>query len=113
MDDDEQDRRAMGIVLQKAGFSDILYAASAEDGLQWVDVYHPDIILIDVVLKNVNGFDVCRQVREKKDLKNKIIMVTGHLEAVEAQKARTSGADEIVEKMPDFKILAETVKSMA
>ncbi len=112
MDDNEQDLKAIGIVLQKAGFSDILFASCAEDGLRWVDIYHPDMILIDVVLRNVDGFDVCKKIRSDSTLRNRIIMVTGHLEAVDVQKARTSGADEIVEKRAGYQMLLETVKRL-
>jgi len=112
IDDDAQDRKAMTVVLEKAGYPDLLVAENAGQGLELARSQKPDVIVIDVVLdKHVDGFDLCLQLRREGE-KAKIIMVTGHLDAINAQKARASGADEIIEKTAGFNSLGKTIKAV-
>lgn len=110
IDDNQQDRDAIAVALNREGFEDILFSELGQEGLEKVKANAPEIILIDVVLKNVDGFDICSKIRAIEGYDPKIIMVTGHLDAVDAEKARTSGANEIMEKTPGFKNLGEVVK---
>jgi diguanylate cyclase len=112
VDDDDQDRKGMAIALGKAGYEEILFAETAKEGFQKAMELKPDIVLIDVVLQNVDGFDVCKQIRNEPGIHPKIIMITGHLDAINAQKARTSGANEIVEKTAGFKNIGKVIESL-
>jgi len=110
IDDEGSDRKAMSLALNKAGYSEIMVADSADSGIQMAEAFSPDVILIDVVLhQEVDGFDVCVKIKEAESIKAKIIMVTGHLDAINVEKARKSGADEILEKRVTFDNLAETI----
>jgi len=103
IDDEIQDRKAMTIALQKAGYSQIESASSGKEGVERVKSFKPDIIIIDVVLQDADGFDLCKEIKAIEGLSAKvIIMITGHLDKVDAEKARASGADEIIEKILDF-----------
>ena len=112
IDDEEQDRLGMTIALKKDGYTDLRFAPTAEDGLALAASLNPDLIFIDVVLNNnIDVFDLCQQLRSAGN-KAKIIMVTGHLDAVNVKKARVSGANEIVEKIVGFKNLAVAIKQV-
>ena len=113
IDDDSQDRKGIMIALEKEGYGELLCAATAQEGLDLARGHNPGVIFIDVVLdKGIDGFDICVQLRQEGN-KAKIIMVTGHLDAVNAKKARVSGADEIVEKTAGFKNLGATIKRIS
>lgn len=113
LDDEAQDRKGMAIALEKEGYGELFLAGTAQDGLSLVQTHNPDVIFIDVVLdKGIDGFDICVQLRQAGN-KAKIVMVTGHLDAINAQKARVSGANEIVEKIAGFKNLGVTIKRIS
>ncbi|MFH1359736.1 MAG: response regulator [Candidatus Omnitrophota bacterium] len=112
IDDNEQDQKAMTVALRKAGYGDIASAQNQQEGIQKTASLCPAIIFIDVVLGSVDGFDVCRQIKSLNGCQAKIIMVTGHLDAVEASKAKASGADEIIEKTFGFANLSKTIESI-
>ena len=110
IDDERPDRKGLARALKKAGYSETLCVETGEEGVQAAKSFKPDVVLIDVVLKEgVDGFDICRRFKSSKELKPVVIMITGHLDAVHAEKARHSGADEIVEKDPGFKDVVSTV----
>ncbi len=102
----------MAIALEKGGYGMIRSAEKGEDAISIVNSYRPDILLIDVVLNNEDGFDICRQVRAIEGFRPIIVMITGHLEAIIAEKARTSGADEIIQKIPAFTNIVPTIKRL-
>ncbi len=109
IDDDSQDRKGMGVALEKAGYAKVRFAEKGTEAIEVVNSFRPDIILVDVVLVEEDGFDVCRQIRAIKGFRPLIIMITGHLEAIIAEKARNSGADEIIEKIPGFTNIGPTI----
>lgn len=112
IDDESADRKAMAVILEREGYRDLLFAETAAQGLEFARAHKPDIIFIDVVLDHgIDGFDICIQLRQE-GCSSKIIMETGHLEAIIAQKARTSGANEIIEKRAGFENLGETIKNI-
>ncbi len=112
LDDNEQDRKGMAIALEKEGWGRVRLAEKGLEAVSLVNNYRPDVILIDVVLQDEDGFDVCRQIRAIEGFRPLMIMVTGHLEAIIAEKARTSGADEIIEKIPGFKNIGPAIRSL-
>ena len=114
IDDEEQDRKSMAVALQRAGYGEISTAASAKDGLEIAKTFKPDVVLVDIVLPNADGFDVCKEIKAIKGADAKVvIMITGHLDAIDANKARSSGADEIIEKTPGFENISPTISSLS
>jgi len=112
IDDDDQDRKAMTIALQRDGYDEVTSAKNGAQGFEIVKSFKPDIIVIDVVLKDIDGFDLCRQIKLLEGFNGKIIMVTGHLDAVNAKKARKSGTDELLEKTLDFENINQTINNL-
>jgi len=113
IDDEEQDRDAMAAVLKREGCAEISCADSGESGIEKAKSFKPDIVLIDVVLQDTDGFEVCKQIKAIEGTRAKVIMITGHLDAVDAEKARTSGADEIIEKILGFKNISQTINNLS
>ncbi len=110
VDDNEQDRKAMAVVLERSGYRDIAFAESAARAMQMARSFRPGVVILDVVLHIVDGLDVCKEIKRLDGVNPKIIMVTGHLEAVNASKARSSGADEILVKTAEFPDLCPTIE---
>jgi len=112
IDDEGPDRKGMAIALAREGYSDVMLADSGDAGIEMARSFQPDVILIDVVLKEMNGLDVCRKIREIQEVKAKIVVITGHLDAVDVQKATSSGADEIIEKTVGFANIGQTIRDL-
>lgn len=112
IDDNEQDRKAMALALAREGYEELACAADEKEGLDLAKAFSPEVVVIDCVLTQVDGFDVCREIRAIDGLNPKIIVITGHLEAVQASKARVSGADELLEKTAGFANIPLTIERL-
>ncbi len=110
IDDNEDDREILAINLQNEGFEDLVFAQNGSEGILAAGEKKPQIILLDTVLPGMNGFEVCRKIREIEGLDAKIIIMTGLIDAVDAEKARKSGADDYVVKTSDSALVVEAVK---
>jgi DNA-binding response OmpR family regulator len=68
-------------------------------GLTLAAVYKPDIVLLDIMLPTIDGYEVCRRMKQDPDLSNAcVIMVSGKADAVDRQRAYEAGADDYVTK---------------
>lgn len=113
IEDNEQDRKIMKRFLNEAGFEEILFAESGEEGLNKAKSEKPDLVILDTLLPGMDGFQTCRQIREAHGPTTpKIIVTTGSVDAVDAVKARKAGADDYCAKTSDYLPLIEAVKKL-
>ncbi len=78
---------------------DILTAYNGKDALEKVQNESPDLILLDVMMPNMNGYDVCRTIREEFKMDFiPIVMVTALTGKADHQKGIDAGADEFLKK---------------
>ena len=73
IEDDERIRTAVRFALEDEGWS-VLEAESGEDALDNFNSMDPDVVLVDIGLPGINGFEVCRSLRRASDVP--IIMVS-------------------------------------
>ena len=64
VDDDENTVRFLSVALRENGY-DPISAYDGEEGFKRVEESNPDLILLDVILPGISGFDVCRQLRRQ------------------------------------------------
>ncbi len=88
-----------------------LVTETAEGAIKLVDEEKPSLVILDVMLPDGNGFDVCKKIKEKNEF-IRVIIYTGKLEAVDARKARESGADDFTVKTVDFKYILKSIKQL-
>jgi DNA-binding response OmpR family regulator len=113
IDDNEQDRKIMERFLRKSGYQDIVTAETGEEGVEKSESEKPDLVIIDTMLPGINGFQACEQIRQKRGPDTpKIIVMTGSVDAIDAVKARKSGADDYCVKTSDSSPLLEAVKTL-
>jgi DNA-binding response OmpR family regulator len=79
--------------LQRAGFQ-VVGAVDGQQVLHRVEVEHPDIVLLDINLPKLSGFDVCHRIRQDHD--TGIIMLTARLDEKDIVRAFDLGADDYV-----------------
>ena len=102
IDDNEQDRKIVERYLKKLGYNEIIMAVNGQEGVNKVNAENPDLVVLDTILPDIVGFEVCRKIKENKGaLAPVVIMMTGTVDAVDAVRARQSGADDYCVKTPD------------
>ncbi|NDJ35262.1 MAG: response regulator [Chloroflexi bacterium] len=88
-------------------------AADGKEALNKARQVHPDLILLDVMMPGMSGYEVCEQVREDPDLKDTyIIMVSAKIQPEDRRQAAMVGADEYVTKPYDMALIIERVQSV-
>lgn len=95
--------------LVKAGF-DVRVEEDGNSGLKTATDEDWDLILLDVMLPGLNGFSICRKLRESKDIP--ILMVTALEEDAAKIKSYGLGADDFIEKPFSLNVLVARVKGM-
>ena len=78
---------------------DLKAATTGEQALEIVQDFQPDIILVDIMMPGMNGYEVCRRLREHCTLKyTKIIMVSARAMVTERLEGYKAGADDYITK---------------
>lgn len=94
--------------LEKEGF-EITTAFDGETGLSMVFDSNPDLVLLDVMLPKLDGFQVCRKLREKSNVP--VIMLTAKEEEVDKVLGLELGADDYITKPFSMRELVARVKA--
>jgi len=108
VDDDLQLRRASEIMLKYAGY-DVVQAGTGAEALACLSETQPDLILLDVMLPDTNGIDLCKQIRSNHNGSNiYIIMLSGYKKESEARATGLeAGADDyLVRPVANRELLA-------
>ncbi len=66
VDDDEHIRELMQLYLNKEGF-DVVLARDGQEALEKVEKDHPHLVLLDIMMPNLDGLEVCRGLRRKRN----------------------------------------------
>ena len=96
VDDEAAIRRGLGDVLRSSGY-DVLVAEDGKTGLDAALTERPDLILLDVMLPHVNGYEVCQTVRAE-GLDAPILMLTAKGQEADIVLGLNLGADDYITK---------------
>ena len=95
VDDDENIAELISLYLMKECF-DTKIVSNGEDALSAFETYQPNLVLLDLMLPEVDGFDICRQVRQEKN--TPIIMVSAKKDDIDKIRGLGLGADDYMTK---------------
>ena len=99
VDDDRELVELITDVLEKDGRFEIRSVNNGFDAGMMVKEYHPDLIVLDVMLPDINGKEVCQRVRADDTLEQvKIICISGMVEQDKVADLRAAGADDFLQK---------------
>ena len=100
VDDEDLTRILLSQVLERANIGpvEVLMAEDGEEALDVAKTERPDLILLDLLLPKLNGYDVCRELRSVTDYDPHIIILTARGHNTDRQQARDSGANDFMTK---------------
>ena len=110
VDDDHDLVELLVDVLERDGRFETRSVNNGFDAGMMVKEYRPDLIILDVMLPDINGKDVCVRVRNDKSLEAvKILCVSGMVEEDKIQELHRAGADEFMPKPFETEKLIELI----
>jgi excisionase family DNA binding protein len=110
VDDDEELVELIRDALEADGRFEIRVANNGFDAGMMVREYHPDIIVLDVMLPDINGKEVCQRVRSDPALDDvKIICISGMVEQDKIEDLKASGANDFMQKPFEVESLIERI----
>jgi len=108
VDDDSELVEVMTKFLEEDGRFEVRVASTGFDAGMLVKEYRPDIIVLDVMLPDINGKEVCQRVRADSTLEDvRILCISGMIEEDKIQDLKLSGADEFLPKPFDAENLID------
>jgi excisionase family DNA binding protein len=108
VDDDPDLVEMMTKVLEDDGRFEVRVATNGFDAGMLVKEYRPDLIVLDVMLPDINGKEVCHRVRADSSLEDvRIICISGMIEEDKIQELKEAGADDFLHKPFDIEELIE------
>lgn len=103
VDDDPEIVELLVDVLSRDGRFEVKSASSGYDAGMLTQQLHPDLILLDYMLPDVNGNIVCQTIRENPEFENvKIIIISGVIKQDEIEQLLKSGAEDFIRKPFDI-----------
>jgi len=112
VDDDLELTRLVSGALEDEGW-EVIVENDGEAGLEMILVEQPDLIILDVMMPGLTGWEICKYVRSKPDWNGTpILMLTGIGERMNAMTAPLYGADAYLDKPFDIDEVVETVRQL-
>lgn len=108
--DDEKDiLNLLSMVLRKEGFENIYVAEDAKSGFSLYQKINPDIILLDIMLPDAEGYEVCKRIRENSDVP--ILFMSAKTEEIDRILGFALGGDDYITKPFSPKEVAYRIKA--
>ncbi|MFC1546222.1 response regulator transcription factor [bacterium] len=112
VDDEKHILEASRIYLEKLGYS-VLTAENGVDGLNMANDEKPDLVILDIIMPKMNGFDVCKKLKEKEETQSiPVIMLTALCQVVDELRGFESGVDVYLNKPFEFSHLLKEVRKL-
>jgi len=98
VDDLKSSRLLIGSILRAAGFTNLLFAADGIEALEMLERLDVEMVILDIVMPRKDGFQVCREARERLALTLPILIQTSLQDADHRATAFDAGASDVVSK---------------
>jgi two-component system alkaline phosphatase synthesis response regulator PhoP len=112
VDDEPNIVLSLEFLMQQSGY-EVSIARDGEEALAQMTAFQPDLILLDIMLPQLNGFEVCQKIRENSAWSGvKVVMLSAKGRELEVSKGLALGADAYITKPFSTKELVERVRSL-
>lgn len=110
VEDDRMSRTMLTKRLTKSGFQ-VVPAVDAEQAIAAIPIEHPDLILMDVGLPGMNGYDATRQLKADPSTRQiPVIILTGLDTEADREEAFAAGCDDFAHKPVEMRLLLEKMQ---
>ncbi|NQY74444.1 MAG: response regulator [Candidatus Margulisbacteria bacterium] len=111
VEDDEDDRYSLRHYLHKSNFTHVYFSPNSKGALKYLSGNTVDLVIIDTLLPDMNGIELCKTIRENDAyLDIKIIIMTGSYEEINAVHARRAGANDYAVKTAKYSSLIDIIQ---
>jgi DNA-binding response OmpR family regulator len=111
-DDEPNIVAALEFLLQQSGY-EVLIAKNGDEALSLIETGSPDLVLLDVMMPQKSGYEVCRRIREHADWRHmKVIMLSAKGRDAEVNKGLALGADLYITKPFSTRDLMAKIKGL-
>ena len=109
VDDDQRLLEALVLYFDKQGYR-VFTASEGDDGLRQLYKVHPDLVILDIMLPRMSGWEVCERIRQMTNVP--IIMLTARGQEADRVRGLEMGADDYVAKPFSLRELAARVEAV-
>jgi DNA-binding response OmpR family regulator len=111
VDDDPDIRTLYGLLLRREGF-EVIEAGSGQEALSKVQAETPTLVLLDVMMPGMNGYEVCQRIKSDPQTANlPILMISGKTTIADRKNGMLVGADDFLAKTIRPQSLISRVKT--
>ncbi|MGF1460173.1 MAG: response regulator transcription factor [Leptolyngbyaceae cyanobacterium] len=110
-DDDRSLRKLLNLALARQGY-DVVQVSGGQQALQDFERLRPDLVLLDAMMPDLNGFDCCQRLRQELQATVPILMITVLDDEASIQQAFAAGATDYIRKPINWSVLSERVKRL-
>ena len=111
-DDNQQNRELLEAYLVGEGY-EIAMSSDGQETLEQVEAFGPDLVLLDIMMPRLSGYEVCQQLKEAEATRGiPILMVTALNEMGDIERAVEAGCDDFLTKPVNRLELTTRVKSL-
>lgn len=112
VDDEPNIVISLEFLMQQSGY-EVAIARNGEEALEKIASFEPDLVLLDIMLPLLNGFEVCQRIRENPQWnRTKVIMLSAKGREIDVSKGIALGADAYVTKPFSTKDLIAQVQRL-
>lgn len=113
VEDDVKIASLLRINLERQGYQ-VLFAHDGQSGYELIEKESPDLIITDLLLPHLHGFELCKKVKENNKLKRIpiILMTAVYKKSKYKMQGKTYGADDFIEKPFDLPILLSKINKL-
>ena len=108
VDDDEEMLRMLNVLLELEGY-DVITTADGRSAVTLLEECGPDLVILDVVMPGLDGFQVLDLMRQRSDVP--VIMLTARCEVTTLRDALVLGADDYVKKPFRTQVLVARIRA--
>ena len=112
VDDESSARGALEVLLRREGF-EVREVHDGRSALEECATFRPDLILLDIVMPGMDGFEVCRRIKNTPETRlTPVVLITGLSDTEDRINGINAGADDFLSKPIDFSELHARIRSL-
>ena len=112
VDDDPYILMSLEFLMKKNGY-DVLVARNGIEALALVDKQKPDVILLDIMMPDVDGYEICKYIKKSDKLKHtKVVLMSAKTKETDIQKGYDLGAALYITKPFSTRDLVKKIKEL-